>query len=263
MLKSNAAWNVPIKLERAPAQTKSRKRFLAVGCSHGQMMDRSAAKALLKFRDEFKPHKVIHLGDWCDTAAWRSGAKASADEVADVALDIESGLTFLEQLEPTLVFNGNHEHRIWEAAGKPNAIVRQAAITTIQGIEQFIQGQLKAEYVQDYVLDKSWRRLGNYLVGHGFFYNTHATLKHAEKMGNCIFAHLHRQEVVRGSRGDSPTGVCVGYLGQRDKFKYADRWDSRLRWNAGWCYGEYSDDDCHWQLQRFQQPETNPEYKSV
>lgn len=255
---------IPIKkVISAPSYTKNRKKFLAVGCSHGELVDQSAVSALLKFKHDFAPDKVIHLGDWCDTSAWRTGAKASADEVASVADDIGSGLDFLEKLEPNLVFNGNHEHRIWQAATKPNAIVRHAAQATVAEIQGFIKEQLKAEYVEDYALDRSWRMMGNMLVGHGFFYNATAVKKHADKMGNCMFAHLHRQEIARSDRGDNSVGICVGYLGRRDLFTYAERWESRFRWNAGWCYGEYSDTDCHWQLHRFQQPENNKTYQPV
>lgn len=253
---------IPIRKKRVGFVPK-RKKFIGVSCSHGQLMDQAAARALLKFKHEYKPDTVIHLGDWCDTAAWRAGAKSTPDEVASVSDDIQAGLQFLEQLEPTLVFNGNHEHRIWKAAHAPNAIIAHAAAATVHTITDFITQELKADYVDHYVLDKSWRRLGNYLVGHGFFFNQHATKKHADKLGNCIFGHLHRQEVVRSDTGNCATGVCVGYLGRRDLFTYADLHESRWRWSAGWVYGEYTDTDCQWQLHRHEQPENKREYETV
>lgn len=233
-----------------PTVVQPWKKFLIVGCSHGQLADPAALNAVLAFKRHYEPHKTIHLGDFIDTSAWRSGAKGSADEAESVADDVEAGLVFLDQLRPNLVFNGNHEHRLWKHAQKPNAIIAHSAAVTISHLSGFIEGELKAEYVKDYVLEKSWRWLGNYLIGHGFFYNMHAVKKHADRMGNSIFAHLHRQEIARGDRSDRPTGVCIGYLGQRDKFTYADLWESRFRWDTGWCFGEYTDSDCNWQLHR-------------
>ena len=55
--------------------TKARRRFLLCGCSHGQLASRSALNALLKFKADFRPHFTAHLGDFCDTTAWRSGAR--------------------------------------------------------------------------------------------------------------------------------------------------------------------------------------------
>lgn len=247
---------VPIK--QAPAVVRPWKKFLICGCSHGQLADPTALNAIIQFKSNYAPDKTIHLGDFIDTTAWRSGAKGGPDEVESVSDDMLSGLSFLRNLEPQLVFNGNHEYRIWKHARKPNALIAHAAAVAIVELREFITGDLKAQYVESYNLEESWRRLGNYHIGHGFFHNMHATKKHADKVGNSIFAHLHRQEVVRGDRADRPTGVCVGFLGDRRKFTYAELWESRFRWDTGWCFGEYTDDETIWQLHRHVTPETKP-----
>lgn len=56
------------------------KKFLVVGCSHGQMADPKALAAVLKFKESFKPHFTAHLGDAFDTTAFRAGAKGTRDE---------------------------------------------------------------------------------------------------------------------------------------------------------------------------------------
>lgn len=220
-----------------------------MGCSHGQLADPSALEAVIKFRDEFRPDKRIHLGDAVDTTAFRTGAKGSSDETASVSDDIASGLTFLERFRPTTFFNGNHEWRLWKDASKPNAVIAHAATVTIKELRAFIKDELKADYVESYNWD-SWRMLGNYKVGHGIAFNENAVRDHAERAGNCIIAHLHRQEVAHGRRLDRPTCVSIGYLGDADKFTYADLWPGKLKWNTGWCYGEFNDDQCVWQLHR-------------
>ena len=85
------------------------KRFMASGCSHGHLQDDEAIKAVLKFKRTWKPHRNIHLGDFIDTAAFRSGAIGTPDEAVDLVGDLGHGLNFLRALEPTDVLNGNHE----------------------------------------------------------------------------------------------------------------------------------------------------------
>lgn len=236
------------KTKSAPAIVRKWKKFLFCGCSHGKLANTEALDAVVKFRQSYKPDKVIHAGDFIDTSAWRAGARGGPDESESVCDDILHGLSFLERLKPTLVFNGNHEIRLWKHAAKPNAIVAHAAAQTIYQLREFISGELHAEYVEDYVYEESWRKMGNYLLGHGFSHSTHAVKKHADEIGNTMFCHLHRIEVVRGTRLDRPVAICAGYLGDRDKFTYSDLWSSRFRWGNGWVYGEYCDNQVEWNL---------------
>ena len=48
--------------------TRSWKRFLAVGCSHGHHADQALLKKVLSFKARWKPHTTIHLGDVVDLA---------------------------------------------------------------------------------------------------------------------------------------------------------------------------------------------------
>lgn len=148
----------PVKIPiKSAAIVRSWKKFVACGCSHGELADPAALNEIVKFNADFKPDKRIHLGDFCDTTAWRSGAKGTKDEGACVADDIGAGLTFLERYEPTLVFNGNHEARLYRFAKSPNALLSHAALITIDSIRDTIIEQLGAEYVEDYSLETGWR----------------------------------------------------------------------------------------------------------
>lgn len=244
---------IPITHKRASV-TRKWKKALVCGCSHGRLADDSALTAILNFKDEFQPDKTIHLGDAFDTAAFRGGAKGSKDELESVSEDVLAGCSFLSELRPDLFFVGNHEHRWYKDIEKPNALVSHAAAVSVLEVRKFLES-IKCEMVENYNWD-SWRMLGNYKIGHGISFNENAVRDHAERAGNCIIAHLHRQEVAHGRRVDHPTCVSVGYLGQAEKFTYADQWPGKMKWNTGWLYGEYIDDQLIWQLHRHETPST-------
>lgn len=242
--------------------TIRRRKFLLVGCSHGYNALRSALDYVLEFRDEYKPDFVAHLGDFCDTSCWRSGAAGTADEGASVSDDMASGLGFLEELRPTVTINGNHEHRIWKHADHPNAIVREAARATIANLRKVICEEIGAKYVETYDIERSWVRMGPALIGHGQMFNENAIRDHAEYVGqDCVIAHLHRQGMERARYLNGATGWCVGYLGDREKFSYAHGRKATSKWTVGFGYGEFSDSDWNMNLKRIECPK--PQYLVV
>lgn len=214
---------------------------MAVGCSHGVHIDRDAEKAVIGFRDRYKPQTVIHLGDFVDLAAFMSSAKGSVNEGEDIPPDIESGLDFLEKLRPTLVFIGNHEDRIYGLAQKhPDATKRFAAAKVIEGMENCCE-KLKAEFVEEYSILTSWRRIGDLSLGHGFMFNEMAIRDHAELVGKCLIAHLHRVGQERGRRIGGATGYCVGTLANIPAMRYAKAHKATTKWSLGFAWGEYCD----------------------
>jgi hypothetical protein len=92
---------------------KGWKKWMAVGCSHGDQIDPEARKAALKFKNDlWKPDTTIHLGDFLDLAAFRSGAISdpnSSDRAASISDDLSSGIDFLHELRPQHILYGNHE----------------------------------------------------------------------------------------------------------------------------------------------------------
>ena len=174
--------------------------------------------------------------------AWRSGARDSKDEGASVSDDLLTGLGFLEKLEPQAVFIGNHEARIYKHAEHPNAIVREAARSTLSELRKAITQELKAKFVETYEVTKSWLEMGDTMIGHGFMFNENAIRDHAEFHGrNVIIAHLHRQGMERARASRGATGYCVGYLGNSEKFTYADTHKAKAKWTQGFAYGEFSE----------------------
>jgi predicted phosphodiesterase len=72
---------------------KKWKKWLAVGCSHGAEIDPEARKAVLIFKERWKPDKTLHLGDFIDLSAFRAGAvrdSNDSDHAADVAGDLST-----------------------------------------------------------------------------------------------------------------------------------------------------------------------------
>lgn len=217
---------------------------MAVGCNHGKMACPLTVQAALDFKSLYGPSKTIHLGDIFDTTAWRSGAHDNKDESEDIGDDIRSGLTLLSELEPDLVFLGNHDIRPWNELENPKAIVRMAAESFTDKVKDFVVNDLRAELVDHYDITRSWRILGDCVIGHGFMFNETAIRDHAEHHGkNCIIAHLHRQGMEQARCSMGATGHCIGYLGDPDKFTYANRTRSKTKWTRGWAYGEYCDNE--------------------
>ena len=56
------------------------KRFLAFGDTHGDMVDKNALEALLRFKKHYKPHLTVHLGDLFDFRALRQGIRQTESE---------------------------------------------------------------------------------------------------------------------------------------------------------------------------------------
>lgn len=66
------------------------KPFMAVGCTHGHLVDKEARKKALEFKRRLKPKKTFDLGDLIDTAAFRSGARGSKDETEPTEPEVVS-----------------------------------------------------------------------------------------------------------------------------------------------------------------------------
>lgn len=223
--------------------SRTYKRALIVGCSHGAHICPNARDAIIKFRKEYKPHKVIHLGDFCDTAAFRGGAIGTSDSAEPVAPDVDDGLTFLAEIGATDVLMGNHEDRLWRLACSPNAVVAYAAGKVMDEITKHC-GRYKASmHPWDGVFQRL--QLGNYKLMHGVMYGENAIRDHAETYGNVIHAHTHRPGIATGRRDDHPIGICVGTLTNRRAMDYAKARRATLSWGMGFVWGEYNDQFFH------------------
>lgn len=222
----------------------ARRKILVVGCSHGEFLNNTVAEELFKFKKEFRPDITVHLGDFLDTTAWRSGARGTADETKSPAGDFRAAQSFLGRLEPNLVFIGNHDHRPYTYIDHPNALISDLAAHCVCDIRELVRERLKAELVEGYDIRRSWRRIGNTLFGHGWMFSEMAVRDHAEMMGeNICIAHVHRLEQASGRSINAPSGISVGLIADIDQMSYASRRRATHRWRNGWAYGEVSDRD--------------------
>jgi predicted phosphodiesterase len=229
------------------------RRFLAVGCSHGKYADPTAIEAVLKMRQAWiagKDDLVVHLGDWCDTTAFRSGARGTSDESEPVAPDIDGGIQFLKKLRPTHVLDGNHEDRIPRLFGSNNAVIAYAAHQATNFIdESFLKiGCRRIPYAG--VFQKLC--FGNVTFTHGTIYNENSARDMAEMYGgNVIFAHTHRSQMGEGRTIKESSGFCVGTLTSRGSMEYSKARRATLGWRQGMVYGEIGDkDSACWLLTR-------------
>jgi len=220
------------------------RRWLAVGCSHGNLADPAAIKAVLKFKSAWKPHRTIHLGDFVDTAAFRTGARGTSDQAMSLKADIGQGLNFLRALEPTDVLLGNHEDRLWTAAVHYDAIRRELAERIVNDIRGTIT-KLKAQFIDHYDINRSWMELGDTKFIHGFPYSQNALREHAEHFGKCVIAHLHIAGIEPGKRSDHPVAYCVGTLANIPEMGYAKVRRATARWSHAFAYGEFREGECH------------------
>lgn len=222
------------------------KRIVALGCSHGMHICPDARKAVLKFLKEYKPHTVVHLGDFCDTTAFRSGASGTADESEPIEPDIDGGLTFLAEIGATHVLCGNHEDRLWHMARSPNAMKAYAAGKCIGALEDHAR---KFKYQL-----KKWDgafqgiQLGGTTFLHGYLYSENATRDHAEAHGNVVHAHNHKPGLAFGRRIDNPLGIGVGTLTRRREMGYAKARRATLAWGMAFAYGTFTDTSCRLNL---------------
>lgn len=224
---------------------KAWSRVLIYGCRHGHRADRAATKALLEFREKFKPQFVADLGDFIDTAAFRAGSKGDADEAEPIQPDLKSGLEFIEQMRPNVILCGNHEARLWRLAGHYNAIVAELAQRIIGDIQSTAK-KLKATLIP--YTYKAHYPLANCRLMHGEFFNESATRDHAEAYapqgGIVVHAHTHRAGYARGRRADNPAAFCVGTLAAIPNMEYAAHRRSTLAWSGGFVYGETNGERC-------------------
>jgi len=215
------------------------KRFVAIGCSHGHLIDPWARDAILSFCERWKPVTRFHLGDAYDLTAFRAGAGGGPDSGKDLNPDLQDGTAFLEHYRPTTLMCGNHERRLWAYCDHPNALISCLAGKLRQSLFEVCR-KMKTDLVEYRGLWE-WRMLGDYKLGHGYIYNENACRDHAEAHGNCIFAHTHRAGMMAGRRDDEPLGLCVGTLADIPNVDYANQRRATLGWRQGFVWGEYTD----------------------
>lgn len=213
---------------------------MAVGCTHGELANKSIQKQVLDFKVRFKPHTRVELGDIVDTASFRNGARGTPDEGRKVEPDEFSVVSWLDQYEPNVITYGNHCWRLVDLQSSPNAIVSYAASKLWTSITDKAR-ELKAK-TYDYDIELGWAKIGGVHYGHGYMYGMHALRDHAEMLGGpVVMAHLHAAQQVNGRTIGNSTSYCVGCLADIPSMGYARRRRQTLTWSHGVVWGYYTD----------------------
>lgn len=216
---------------------KGWKRFMAVGCSHGMYADPKAIEGVLKFKERWRPHCTVHLGDFVDMTPFMSSARGKGDAVEP---DIGGGLKFLDQLRPNVVLAGNHEVRLWREAASDDEVYSGYALRLINDITEHCRKR-KALFIEYTGIWQAFQ-LANYKFTHGTVYGENAPRDMAEMYGNVIFAHTHKVGRMTGRRDDTPTGISVGTLTRRGAMDYANTRRATFAWSQGMAFGYYNDE---------------------
>jgi hypothetical protein len=219
------------------------EKFIGLGCSHGTLIDPDARRAALQLKKRFNPKRIFHLGDWCDTAALRAGAKGTEDEGKPIGADIDEGIEFLEEMGVTDCTMGNHDERPYRFLKHHNAQTRELAAQLVYGTAKNpggIEGEMKRLKIRwvntwdirNYIYAYGWKWM------HGYMFGQQCARDHADAHGNVCFAHAHTPASQQGRRDDNPTGICVGTLTRIGNMDYAKTRRQTHAWGGGMVYGE-------------------------
>ena len=220
---------------------------MAVTCSHGADIDPKARAAVLKFKEGYKPHEMLHLGDAIDLACLRAGARRDPDEpdrAESLMDDLLQGLSFLHELQPSIYFYGNHEARACQLARSGNQVVAYAAGAVLGRIQDEMR-RYKTEVVPWCGLQRGGiRYLGGTAFLHGAVFNVSAARDTAEAIGaDCVFGHTHRVAIESSRTLNMATGFNLGCLCDLSA-PYAAARRQTLGWRHAFAYGEYTDTAC-------------------
>ncbi len=229
-------------MKRTRGVIRKWKRVVAVGCSHGDLADKSRLDEVMKFVSRFDPKIRFELGDVMDTAAFRHGAKGTKDEATPIDPDNIAAVDWIRRYRPTHLCWGNHDWRLVEWRGHHNATLAYAAGIVWNKLEDAAK-EVGAKTIP-YDIRKGWFFMGGYGWTHGYMYSENAVRDHAEMAGvPLVMAHLHRPIQERGRTLEERPSFCVGTLGNLDKFQYARRRRAFTRWGAGIVFGEMCEND--------------------
>lgn len=209
------------------------KRFVFASDFHGDHHDPKAAKALLKFCNQWSPEIRVFGGDLWDFRAMRKAA--SEDEKRDSMLrDYADGMQFLRDFKPHYFLRGNHDERLWDLSQMDNGVLSDCAIRFTNEIEEEVKKlrcRMLPYHKRDGVL-----KIGSLKMLHGYAAGVNAARKHAWTYGSCLFGHVHSIDHVTLERTEKTMARAVGCLAKLDA-DYNRAQIGSLRHAHGWAYG--------------------------
>jgi predicted phosphodiesterase len=221
-------------------------KIFGLTCTHAKYVDPDAWEAALQFKELYKPHTILHLGDFIDLSALMGNGIGSGNDGDEVTPDIDTGLTHLRQLmagcKDPWILCGNHEDRAWKLRHSKNSVTAYCAHKIVQSIED-TAAKLKArlvpysgiEQIVD-IADTGWT--------HGTCYGESSCRDMAEQYCNgkrrkIIFGHTHKVATASARTKHGGTGYNIGTLTARGALEYSKTRRSTFAWTQGWIWGEY------------------------
>ena len=226
-------------------QLKKTGKYLAWGCSHGDLINEEVFNELLQLKANQQPKHVIHLGDAFEFTALRKGASSNELNLS-VDQDIDWGLWAMEEMfdgaETKIFLRGNHCERLWKMAKDGTQVGQEWAQSKIDRID----GKLSemGAVMLPYCSKRGVVEINQTLFMHGTLYGVNAGRDHIQKAyhKDLIFVHTHRAEDVTVPGWPDPLrAINAGCLRELLP-EYAERTVSTLGWAHACAYGEFLED---------------------
>lgn len=229
--KPREGWSGPERTPAATASTDEVKRILVVPDTHVPYHDRKAWSVALSITREWKPHRVILIGDFMDTESVSRHPKTQPDVIrlSEEYYETNLRLDEIQNAAPDaswLYVEGNHENRVAKWCNEfgtmdgmlnlPEALYLRPRDEGYHRSSSVLRGM---EWIplsrQPYVIDGV-----AYL--HGVYENQHHAHFHASQLApttgapEVVYGHMHTlQSATSGTIPGRPgyRATCCGFLG--------------------------------------------------
>jgi hypothetical protein len=218
-------------------------KFVAFGDNHGDLIDGSVSKELLKFLKWYRADSVVHLGDNYDMRSIRRGASGK-EENESLADDIKAGTEFIKRIGEynlNAFLYGNHEDRLSQIINNnSNGLI----VDYCQDLDNSIKNTLKSvgcRKIYDYHADTGVHSIGPVKFVHGYTCGTRAVEEHAihyaDRGGALIMGHLHSIQQTNAKKHGGAVGFSGGCLCRKEDMGYSKNRLATSKWGHGWLYG--------------------------
>jgi len=221
-------------------------KFMAVGCTHGDLIDKTAFKTFMSRRRHYKPEHMFHLGDAFEFTALRKGATDDEKRIS-IEKDIKEGLWMFSRIFKGIrgqrwFMRGNHCERLWQMKDKGTAIGREFANEKIYQIESFLADH--DIQMKPYCSRKGVIMVNDTCLMHGYGHGLNAAKDHLKAYHhNLIFCHTHRAEHAVAPAWPKPIeALNIGCM--RELYpEFASRGTSTLSWRHAFAKGRFNSDN--------------------
>lgn len=222
---------------KAASKASQTERVVALSDVHAPYQEEHVFKLALDFIKDFKPNKVILLGDFLDGSHVSTHAKDI--EQIDQLDEFTEGNILLDRLERScnadktkiIYIYGNHEERFFRPGNLPQGVRRlfdpaRWLALRARGIRVLPYSSHRRDILQ----------VGKLKFIHGFSAQKYAANRAAERFGSVVFGHTHRIQIVQVPHiQERAVGFNIGCMCKLDQ-SYAKTWDPH-GWQHGFGYG--------------------------